>query len=79
MRPALCRAARAILDWNQEKLAQAAELSQPTIAKFESGQTTPGHHNLRAIRRALETAGITFLDEADGSIGVLFKQPGDLG
>ena len=36
--PAQCRAARALLDWTQDELAERAEVSRGTIRGFESGQ-----------------------------------------
>ena len=36
--PEACRAARALLDWNVTKLAEATRLGRHTIARFESGR-----------------------------------------
>ncbi|WP_315855070.1 helix-turn-helix transcriptional regulator [Chenggangzhangella methanolivorans] len=36
-----CRAARALLDWTQEELANAANLSLSTVRDFEKGRRTP--------------------------------------
>jgi transcriptional regulator with XRE-family HTH domain len=60
--PEQCRAARGLLDWTQEELAEHAGVSRGTVRGFEAG-----HHVLRAdtgsaIREALEAAGVVLLD-----------------
>ena len=62
------RAARALLGWNGAQLAGAAGVSLQTIRRME-GELGPGRSsaaNVEAVRRALETAGVVFL-EADGA------------
>jgi len=62
------RAARALLGWSQPALAKASGVSLPTIVRME-GQQGPGRSsaaNVDAVQRALETAGVVFL-EADGA------------
>ncbi|MDO8297170.1 MAG: helix-turn-helix transcriptional regulator [Caulobacter sp.] len=61
------RAARALLGWSQPALAKASGLSLPTIVRMES-QLGPGRSsaaNVEAVRRALENAGVVFLDADD--------------
>lgn len=61
------RAARALLGWSQPALAKASGVSLPTIVRME-GPVGPGRSsaaNVEAVQRALETAGVVFL-EADG-------------
>ena len=60
--PEQSRAARALLNWGQEKLAEASNVSRMTINFFESGKRKPGANNLAAIRAALEAAGVEFMD-----------------
>jgi transcriptional regulator with XRE-family HTH domain len=59
------KAARALLDWSQDDLADASSLSVATIRKLEIGHISPRGQTTRAIRRALEDAGLEFL-EPDG-------------
>lgn len=59
--PRHVRAARALLAWSQQDLAKAAGVATSTVADFERGQRTPVANNARAIRGALEGAGIRFL------------------
>lgn len=56
------RAARALLEWNQDALAKAAGISLPTINNLERGQYAPRPETLRAIQSALESAGVVFLE-----------------
>ncbi|MDD3288694.1 MAG: helix-turn-helix transcriptional regulator [Alphaproteobacteria bacterium] len=59
------KAARALLDWSQEALAQATNLSIATIRKLECGSISPRQSTMLVIRDTVEEAGIEFLD-ADG-------------
>jgi predicted transcriptional regulator len=46
----------------QGALATAASVSKSVIVDFENGHRTPNRNNLAAIRRALEEAGVEFLE-----------------
>jgi transcriptional regulator with XRE-family HTH domain len=59
------RAARAILNWSQDELADATQLSIATIRKLELGYISPRHTTTQVIRQALEDAGLEFI-EPDG-------------
>ena len=63
--PALCRAARGLLNWAQVRLASKAGISEGTVRDFESGKRIPNPGKLSAVRYALEAAGVQFY--ADGS------------
>lgn len=67
MLPAQCRAARALLDWSQERLAQAAERGTNTVRHFEAGRQVPADETLKALRKALEKAGVEFVGEGEPS------------
>jgi len=62
MIPDQSRAARGLLDWSQAELAARSNLSESTIRDFEKGRRIPSINNLAAIRRALELAGVEFMD-----------------
>ena len=64
--PATCRAARALLDWSRETLAKASHVGTRTLVDFERGAREPHYATLEALRRALETAGVQFRDDAEG-------------
>lgn len=56
------RAARAILAWSQERLAEASGVSLPTIKRLEPGEGAPATtvETLDKIVRALQAGGIEF-------------------
>lgn len=60
--PAQCRAARALLGWNQEKLAAKVGVAVKTIRSFEGERRKPLGVTRAAIKQALEQAGIEFLN-----------------
>ncbi|MFC5323633.1 MULTISPECIES: multiprotein-bridging factor 1 family protein [Bradyrhizobium] len=62
MTPDQSRAARGLLDWSQAELAARSNLSESTIRDFEKGRRIPSINNLAAVRRALEAAGVQFID-----------------
>jgi transcriptional regulator with XRE-family HTH domain len=62
MTPDQSRAARGLLDWSQAELAAQSNLSESTVRDFEKGRRVPSINNLAAIRRALEAAGVAFID-----------------
>lgn len=73
--PAQCRAARALLNLDQNDLAARASVSRGVIIDFEKGKRTPGTNNLAAIRTALEAAGVDFIDPNGGGPGVRLREP----
>jgi ribosome-binding protein aMBF1 (putative translation factor) len=73
------RAARGLLDWSQNQLAEATKLSVQTIKRMEGVRGPEGSTaaNVDAVRRVLEGAGIVFLEarsKADGGPGVRLKK-----
>jgi transcriptional regulator with XRE-family HTH domain len=69
------RAARALLDWSQDRLAAEAEVGRATVGDFERGARSPIRLSLKAMKRALEAAGIEFLWTQDGGEGVMLRPP----
>jgi ribosome-binding protein aMBF1 (putative translation factor) len=70
------RAARALLRWSAEDLARNSKVGVATIRRAEvteatTGMTTP---NDLAIRQALEAAGVEFIDENGGGVGVRLRK-----
>ena len=70
------RAARALLRWRAQDLAQASAVGVATIrraelADRETSMTVP---NDMAVRGALEAAGVEFIDENGGGPGVRLKK-----
>lgn len=60
--PVQCKAARALLAWNQQDLAQRAQLGVSTIADFERGKRTPTESNIEAMVKAFVAADVSFVD-----------------
>jgi hypothetical protein len=48
------------------RLAKAARVGLSTVRDFEKRRQTPRPHNLAAIRKALENAGVKFIDAGKG-------------
>lgn len=65
------RAARALLNWNQEMLAEKALVALTALKRLESERGLSVHESTRdQVRRALEAAGILFV-ESDRGRGVM--------
>jgi transcriptional regulator with XRE-family HTH domain len=71
--PAQSRAARGLVEWSQNDLAARSNLSESTIRDFEKGRRTPGPNNLAAIRAALESGGVMFIDQNGNGPGVRLR------
>lgn len=56
-----CRAARGLLGWTQQDLADACGLSKTAINNFEKEHSDIKTESLRAIRMAFESADIEFI------------------
>lgn len=65
MTPEQCRAARAWLDWPQDRLAKAASVGVSTVRDFEAGRREPTRNNLTAMKAALETGGVSFFEDSE--------------
>lgn len=73
--PALCRAARGLLDWSQADLAEHAEISRSTIKDFEVG-THECHRATEAqILRAFAAHGVSIREVADLGPGLFGPGP----
>lgn len=65
------RAARALLSWTQEMLAEKAVVALTALKRIESERALATHESTRdQVRRALEAAGIVFI-ASDRGFGVL--------
>jgi ribosome-binding protein aMBF1 (putative translation factor) len=70
------RAARALIRWSAEDLARKTALSVATIrrAELSEEQTSMTAANNLAVRRALETAGVEFIDGNGSGPGVRLRK-----
>jgi transcriptional regulator with XRE-family HTH domain len=72
--PQQCRAARGLLDWTQEALAERAGVSRSTVRGFENGQHELHRGSAAVIRGALEVAGVILLDADEAGAGVRLRE-----
>jgi hypothetical protein len=72
----LVRAARALLRWEQRDLEAASSISLPTIKRLEAKPGAMAAHKstIVALRKALESAGVEFIDENGGGPGVRLRK-----
>jgi ribosome-binding protein aMBF1 (putative translation factor) len=70
------RAARAVLGWSAEDLSRGSSVSLRTIRRAELSDvhTNMTVANEQAVRRTLEAAGVEFLDENGGGLGVRLRK-----
>jgi DNA-binding XRE family transcriptional regulator len=61
-----------LLGWSQTKLAKAADLSRPTVDRAE--RESVSDDALAALREALETAGVIFVEENGEGPGVRLRK-----
>lgn len=70
--------ARAALNWTVQALAAASKVGEATIRRLEQGRAVPIPATAAAIQAALEAAGVEFIPENGGGVGVrLRKRPED--
>lgn len=68
-----CRAGRALIEWTQPQLSQAASIDLQTIADFEKRFRSADETTRRRLRAALEAAGVVFIAENGGGAGARLK------
>ena len=71
------RAARALLRWSALDLAKASKVAVSTIRRVEviEGKIPVTSANEAALRKALEAAGVEFIEENGGGAGVRLRKP----
>lgn len=69
------RAARGLLGWSQSELAVRAGMSLPTVKRLEGGFGPRVSDEARKkLQLAIEAAGVEFIDENGGGLGVRFRR-----
>lgn len=63
--PRQARAARALLDWDQQQVATAAGLSAPTVRRFERGQNELKAETRRKLVEAFRDHGVGIAVHSD--------------
>ena len=71
------KAARALLGWSQSDLAERSGVSEPTVARLESveGELGGRARTAELIVSALTAAGVEFIYEHGGVVGVRLRGP----
>jgi transcriptional regulator with XRE-family HTH domain len=71
------RAARALLDWSRQRLAEASGVGQSTIADYETGRTTSMlSENMRKIAAAFTDQDVEFTEaDKEHGAGVRWRKP----
>jgi transcriptional regulator with XRE-family HTH domain len=72
--PAQCRAARALLGWSQQNLADRAGVGIMTVHQLEKDGSQSRRATLEVVRLALEAGGVEFIDENGGGVGVRLRK-----
>lgn len=72
--PRQVRAARALLGWSQQDLADKAIISLNAVTRLERGQVDPRVSTLEALEKVLTRAGIEFLSNSAGEGVKLVKR-----
>ena len=70
------RAARALVRWRAQDLARESSVGVATIRRAEltDSETSMTAANDLAVRRALEAAGVEFIDENESGPGVRLRK-----
>jgi len=71
------RAARALVRWSPDDLAERSRVALATILQVEAenGPVSVTAAEVRALCRAVEGAGVEFIPENGGGAGVRFAKP----
>lgn len=70
------KAARTLLGWSQDALAEASDVSLPTIKRLEAAEGELGGRSstVRKLIAAIEAAGVEFINENGGGPGVRLRK-----
>jgi transcriptional regulator with XRE-family HTH domain len=68
------RAARGLVNWSVRELSERSGIHRNTITNFETGKSGGDESTVTAIRAALESAGVEFIDENGGGPGVRLRK-----
>jgi transcriptional regulator with XRE-family HTH domain len=72
--PALCRAARGLLDWTQLELAEHSEVSRSTIRDYEGCRHDIHRATAAQLLRAFEENGVAIIRGDGHGAGVCWSQ-----
>jgi predicted transcriptional regulator len=69
------RAARALLGWSQQDLADKSVISVNAIRRLETGHVDPRLSTVTAVQKAIVKAGVVLLSNGEMGEGVRFAKP----
>ena len=70
------RTAQGLLDWSQEDLARVVGVLRRVILDYEAGRRTPRGDTLDEIADAPGQAGVRFVENPGGLVGVALTEEG---
>ena len=73
--PDQCRAARGLLDWIQDELAQRAGVSRSTVRDFENGRHHLHPSTAAQVVAALTEGGVLLIPPDEAGPGVRLLRP----
>ncbi|WP_134495931.1 helix-turn-helix transcriptional regulator [Microvirga pakistanensis] len=73
--PEQCRAARGLLGWTQEELAERAGVSRSTIRDYENGRHCLHPSTATQVVSALEGGGVLLIPSDEAGPGVRLQRP----
>ena len=73
--PGEIRAARAMLGWTRQNLADRAVVALNSVIRLERGLVDSRTSTLSAVQKALQKAGIEFLSLTENGEGIRMKRP----
>jgi DNA-binding XRE family transcriptional regulator len=68
IKAAQLKAARQLLDWSQDDVANASGVSTEAVVYFEQGKRAPSARDLADIRVTLEAAGVEFTNGGEPGV-----------
>ncbi len=71
------KAARALIGWSQDKLAEESGISSPTVKRMENSEGAVRGHadSVWKVQQCLENAGVEFIPEDNKGAGVRLQNP----
>jgi transcriptional regulator with XRE-family HTH domain len=73
MKPIQIKMARAAVGWGVRELAKKARVTANTVARIENGADAK-QSTIDRLQQALEAAGVEFIDENGGGLGVRLRK-----
>jgi len=69
----LCRAARVLVQWPRDRLAEICGVTKKIVRDFETAGIDPGAEVRAKLQATLEQGGAVFIPEGDMGVGVRLR------